>query len=84
MADGSQFSTEDVASRLGVDEQAVEDYVASRLLRVSSQHGGQRLIDGESVESLATALALPEGPERSDAMASLRERNVPPPDNPFI
>jgi excisionase family DNA binding protein len=82
--DGSQLTIDEVAARLNVDAQTVSEWVASRLLWVNATVDGQRRIDGESVEALATALELPDGPERSRAMEVLRERNVTPPYNQFM
>ena len=83
--DGSQLTIGEAASRLNVDAQTVTDWLASRLLQATATGGGHRSIDGESVEALATALELPEGPERTSALATLREHNsVSAPNNRFM
>jgi excisionase family DNA binding protein len=86
MTDSDPFllSIDEVASRLGVDKQAVRDWLMSNVLRTSTMGDGRRGVDAESVEALATALALPAGNERTDAMFSLRERNSSSQNNPTV
>jgi hypothetical protein len=82
--DAYRLDLQEVAARLGVEVQTVWDYVRSNTLRVSTTGDGRRGVDAESVEALATALALPEGRERTDAMFSLRERNAASTNNPTV
>jgi hypothetical protein len=79
-----RLNIQEVAARLGVDARTVGDWVNDNTLRVSPAGDGRRGIDAESVEALATALALPAGRERTDAMFSLRERNAASTNNPTV
>jgi hypothetical protein len=82
--DAYRLSVAEAAARLNVRTQDVRDWLRSNDLRTTAAPDGSRGIDSESVEELATALALPAGKEREAAMFSLRERNASSGENPTI
>lgn len=79
-----RLTVSEAAQRLSVRTQDIRDWLRTNDLRTSTGPDGTRGIDSESVEELATALALPEGKERDSALFSLRERNAVSGENPTI
>jgi hypothetical protein len=79
-----RLTVSEAAERLNVRTQDIRDWLRTNDLRTSTGPDGTRGIDSESVEELATVLALPEGKERESALFSLRERNAQSGENPTI
>ncbi|GIH15383.1 hypothetical protein [Rugosimonospora africana] len=79
-----RLSVSEAAQRLSVRTQDIRDWLRTNDLRTSTGPDGSRGIDSESIEELATALALPAGHERDSALFSLRERNALSGESPTI
>ncbi len=76
MVDSTWLTVSKAAKLLGgIHPETVRRYAAADFLYMERLPRGHRRIDPASVQALNDANALPEGDERDEAIATLREKN---------